>query len=249
LSEETASAVRCATRPRIPGLAPSAAPGSGSSAPTFSRQTLSRSLKCSQRREPADEAQDQLLAALAAAADPLRQRRPRSGQGEAQFALDRVVGQVEPGADLRPPAALDVEGEDLALKLGQRGERVLDQRAQLGLLLLGDRLLLGARLGRYEALQGLRGGVEGNLVNAVGDVADELAVSRGGDPDVDLAGGGDLLRPVDEAPAGDLDRFLYLLRRAVAMLGGEPGAKPAPALAPQDRSEQFVGAVWGGSRP
>jgi hypothetical protein len=42
-------------------------------------------------REPADEAQDELLAALAATADPLRQRRPRSGQGEAQFALDRVI--------------------------------------------------------------------------------------------------------------------------------------------------------------
>jgi hypothetical protein len=98
------------------------------------------------------------------------------------------------------------------LDLGQRGERLLDQRAQLGLLLLGNRLLLGTGLSRHEALQGLRGGIEGNLVDAMGDFADELAVGRSADPDVDLAGGRDPLRSVDEAPAGDLDRFLDLFR-------------------------------------
>jgi hypothetical protein len=93
---------------------------------------------------------------VAALIDPdglARDRSTRFVHDLQKVALDGALAEAQARGDLGPLVAGAVEGEDLALSLGQRVGDLADQPHQFGLVLVFDRLFLGAGLFGGELLQ------------------------------------------------------------------------------------------------
>ncbi len=199
------------------------------------------------RRDAADEADHEWLAALAVAAGESGHDRPGPVDNLANITLDRPLRQSEAFRDLRAPEPRAVEGKYVTSPLRQGGGDHANQGVEVRVVFEGDQLLDRAGLVDRNALQATAdGGVGRNLaVLSIGVVAED-SMGCGAQPGIRLAGLRDVVGFVQKALTGGLHGILDFVVGACGMPGGELDAEGSPALAADVALEQGGCAVCRG---